>query len=77
MWLRLLYRLLLLPFVAGVSYEIIKFAGKSENKFVKLLTKPGLYLQYLTTREPDDEQLEVAIEAIKNVITGNKEDDKW
>ena len=76
-WLRLLYRLLLLPFVAGVSYEIIKFAGKSENKFVKLLTKPGLYLQYLTTREPDDEQLEVAIEAIKNVITGNKEDDKW
>ena len=76
-YLRLLYRLLLLPFVAGVSYEIIKFAGKSENKFVRLLTKPGLYLQYLTTREPDDSQLEVAIEAIKNVITGNKEDDKW
>ena len=76
-YLRLLYRLLLLPFVAGFSYEIIKFTGKSENKFVRLLTKPGLYLQYLTTREPDDSQLEVAIEAIKNVITGNKEDDKW
>ena len=76
-FLRILYRLLLLPVVAGLSYEVIKFAGRSDSKFVRILTKPGLYLQYLTTREPDDEQLEVAIEAIKNVITGNKEDDKW
>ena len=76
-WERLIYRLLLLPVVAGISYEIIKFAGRSKNRFVKLLTKPGLALQYLTTREPDDSQLEVAIEALKNVLTGNKEDDKW
>ena len=76
-WERLLYRLLLLPVVAGLSYEIIKFAGRSKNRFVKLLTMPGLALQYLTTREPDDSQLEVAIVALKNVLTGNKEDDKW
>lgn len=76
-WERLIYRLLLLPVVAGISYEFIKFAGRSNNKFVKALTKPGLLLQYLTTREPDDEQLEVAIVALKNVMTGNKEDDKW
>ena len=77
LWQRILYRLLLLPVVAGLSYEIIKFAGRSTNKCVKWLTMPGLALQYLTTREPDDEQLEVAIEALKNVLTGNKEDDKW
>lgn len=76
-WQRLVYRLLLLPVVAGVSYEIIKFAGRSRNRCVTLLTKPGLALQYLTTREPDDLQLEVAITALKNVLTGNKEDDKW
>lgn len=76
-WQRMLYRLLLLPVVAGVSYEIIKFAGRSDSKFVKWLTSPGLALQLLTTREPDDSQLEVAIAALKSVITGNKDDDKW
>ena len=70
-------RLLLLPVVAGVSYEIIKFAGRSKNRCVALLTKPGLWLQKLTTREPDDSQLEVAIVALKAVLTDNKEDDKW
>lgn len=74
---RVLLRLLLLPVVAGVSYEIIKFAGRSKNKCVAVLTKPGLWLQKLTTREPDESQLEVAIAAIKAVIPENKEDDKW
>ena len=77
MWQNMLYRLLLLPVVAGLSYEMIKLAGKSKNKFVALLTKPGLWLQKITTREPDDSQLEVAIESLKAVLTGNKEDDKW
>ena len=76
-WQRMLYRLLLLPVVAGVSYEIIKFAGRSDSKFVKWLTSPGLALQLLTTREPDDSQLEVAIAALKSVMTGNKDDDRW
>lgn len=74
---RIIFRLLLLPIVAGVSYEIIKFAGRSQNKCVSLLTKPGLWLQKLTTREPDDSQLEVAIASIKAVIPENKEEDKW
>ena len=76
-WQRMLYRLLLLPVVAGVSYEIIKFAGRSDSKVVKWLTSPGLALQLLTTREPDDSQLEVAIAALKSVLTGNKDDDRW
>ncbi len=74
---RIIFRLLLLPVVAGVSYEIIKFAGRSKNKCVALLTKPGLWLQKLTTREPDDLQLEVAIAALKAVMPENKEEDKW
>lgn len=74
---RLFFRLLLLPAVAGVSYEVIKFAGKSKSKAVAVLTKPGLWLQNLTTREPDDSQLEVAIASLKAVLTDNKEDDKW
>ena len=77
LFLRILLRLLLLPLVAGLSYEVIKLAGKSNNSCVKWLTKPGLWLQYLTTREPDDSQLEVAIESLKAVLTDNKEDDKW
>ena len=70
-------RLLLMPIVAGISYEIIKFAGKSKNKYVQLLNKPGMWLQRLTTREPDDSQIEVAIASLKAVIPENGEDDRW
>jgi len=77
-FINLLYRLLLLPLVAGISYEIIKFAGKhSENKIVSVLIKPGLFLQKLTTKEPDEKQIEVAIESLKAVLPKNGEDDKW
>ncbi len=76
-FLRLLMRLALLPVVAGLSYEVIKLAGRSKNKFVAALTKPGLWLQKITTREPDEHQLEVAITSIKNVIPEDKNDDKW
>ncbi len=75
--LRMGTRILLLPVVAGVSYEIIKLAGRSNNRFVKLLIKPGLWLQHLTTNEPDDMQIEVAITSIKAVIPEDKESDKW
>ncbi len=74
---RLLIRLLLLPVVAGISYEIIKFAGRSTGKFMKLVSAPGKLLQKITTKEPDESQLEVAICALKAVLTDNKEDDKW
>ena len=74
---RLGLRLLLLPVVAGLSYEIIRWAGRSQNIVVRAISKPGMWIQKITTREPDDSQLEVAIASMKAVITGNKEDDKW
>lgn len=76
-FLKMLMRLALMPVVAGLSYEVIKLAGRSRNSCVKLLTKPGLWLQKLTTREPDDSQIEVAITSMKAVIPENSEDDKW
>jgi len=77
MWTRLGMRLLLLPVVAGISYEIIRWAGKSKSKVVCIISRPGMWLQKITTREPDDSQLEVAIASMKAVLTDNKEDDKW
>ena len=68
LWLRILSRLAILPVVAGVSYEIIRFAGRSESRIVHTLITPGLWLQYLTTRPPADEMIEVAIESLKAVL---------
>lgn len=62
------YRLLLVPVVAGVSYEILKLAGKYDNFFMKIISGPGLLLQKLTTKEPDDDMIEVAIAAIEAVF---------
>lgn len=67
-WLRVVVRLLLVPVIAGVSYEIIRLAGSSDNRFVNLLSKPGLALQRLTTREPDESMVEVAIAAVEAVF---------
>lgn len=75
--IRILIHLLLLPLVVGISYEIIRFAGRHDNSVMRFLLAPGLWLQKLTTREPDDSQLEVALTALKSVLTGNREDDKW
>lgn len=77
-WIRVVTRLALLPVVAGISYEIIKIAGKSNSPIMKMVSYPGLMLQKLTTLEPDDGQLEVALEALKTVIEDNNEEDsKW
>ena len=62
---RIMYRIILLPLISGISYEIIKWMGKSKSKLAKILACPGLKLQNLTTREPDLSQLEVAITALK------------
>jgi uncharacterized protein YqhQ len=69
LWLKMLSRLLLLPVVAGISYEVLRFSGKEYDKhwLVRLLVKPGLWLQKLTTAEPTDDMLEVAIASIKRV----------
>lgn len=67
-WLRVVSRLLLLPAVAGVSYEFIRLAGRSDSKVIEILSKPGLYLQKLTTREPDESMIEVAIASVEGVF---------
>ncbi len=68
MWLRLAVRLILVPFIAGVSYEFIRLAGRSNSGVVCALSKPGMLLQKLTTREPDREMIEVAIKAVEGVF---------
>ena len=64
-WQRLILRIVLMPIVAGITYEIIKWLGRTESKLGKIIAYPGLKLQELTTKEPDDAQLEVAIESLK------------
>lgn len=68
LWLQMLYRVLLIPVVAGVSFELIQFVGNSDNKLVLWISKPGLWLQRLTTREPDDGMIEVAIASVETVF---------
>ncbi len=68
MWLRMVLRILLIPFIAGVSYECIRFAGKHDNRVVNVLSKPGLWLQSLTTAEPDEDMIEVAIASVESVF---------
>lgn len=66
--LRVVMRILCIPIVAGISYEIIKFLGKYDNILSKIVAYPGMMLQRITTKEPDDAQIEVAIKALKAVI---------
>jgi uncharacterized protein YqhQ len=74
---KILSRVVLLPLVAGISYEVLRFVGRSDSKIVRILIYPGLALQYLTTREPDDDQIEVALEALNSVLVEDKEADVW
>lgn len=67
-WLRSLIKLFTLPVVSGISYELIRFAGKYQNGFTRALVMPGLLMQHITTREPDDDQIEVAIASLKAVL---------
>ena len=66
--MRVLVRIALLPVIAGISYELIKWAGRSENPIVTVLSKPGLMLQRLTTKEPDDSMIEVGIQSVEAVF---------
>lgn len=66
--LRIFMRIICVPIVAGLSYEVIRVLGKYDNGFTKIIAYPGMMLQYFTTKEPDDEQLEVALEALKAVV---------
>ena len=72
--LRPLLRLLLLPIMVGLGYECIKLCGKYDNVFTHILATPGLWAQRITTKEPDDEMIECAIEAMKAVIPDDGSD---
>lgn len=72
MALRLLYRVLLVPVIAGISYEFIKYAGRSESLIANLLSKPGLWVQRLTTKEPEADMVEVAIKSVEGVLDWRK-----
>ncbi|MCL2151718.1 MAG: DUF1385 domain-containing protein [Oscillospiraceae bacterium] len=76
-WIRIGFRLALIPVVVGISYEIIKLAGRYDNILTKIVSAPGKALQRLTTREPDDEMIETAIEALALVIPENASDAEW
>jgi len=67
-WLRVASRILFVPFIAGASYEVIRWAGRSKSAFVRTVSFPGLMLQKITTAEPDDKQIETAIAALRGVI---------
>lgn len=74
---RFLLRIVLLPLTVGIGYEIIKLVGRHDNAFTRIISAPGLWLQRLTTNEPDEKQLEVAIAALKAVMPEDKEEAKW
>ena len=74
MLIRVLLKILLLPVTVGISYEIIKFAGRHDNWFTRIISAPGLWFQNFTTQEPDDSMIEIAIAAVKPVLPENPED---
>lgn len=76
-WQRVLTSILLLPVIVGISYECIRLAGNHDNLFTKILSAPGLAMQRITTREPDDSMIEVAIAAMTPCIPEDKEEDIW
>ena len=75
--LRMAVKLLTLPVVVGVGYELIKFAGRKNNRLTRVISAPGMALQRITTREPDDSMIECAIAAMERVIPQDEESDRW
>ncbi len=75
--LRAAVKLLLIPVVVSVGYELIKLAGRKDNAFTRVISKPGLWVQRLTTKEPDDAMIECAIASLKAVIPSDPESDQW
>ena len=67
-WMRMLSRIILVPVIAGISYEVLQCAGRSNSKFMDLVSRPGMWMQGLTTKEPDDSMIEVAIAAVEAVF---------
>ena len=75
--LRVLFKLLLLPLVMGISYELLKWCGRSDNIATRIIRQPGIWVQHLTVFEPDDSMIEVAIAAVTPVLPEDPEDGRW
>ena len=75
--LRIVYKLCMFPLLVGVSYEILKWAGRSDSVLSRIVSQPGLWMQRLTTFEPDDSMIEVAIAAVTPVLPENQEEARW
>lgn len=75
--LRVAVKILTVPVVVGIGYELIKLAGRRDNAFTRIISKPGIWVQRITTKEPDDGMIECAIEALQAVIPEDPEADKW
>ena len=71
-WLRIVSRIVLIPVIAGVSYEVLRLAGTSNSKIMDIVSRPGMWMQGLTTKEPDDSMIEVAIVAVEAVFDWKK-----
>ncbi|MBP3478877.1 MAG: DUF1385 domain-containing protein, partial [Oscillospiraceae bacterium] len=71
------FKLLLLPLVVAVTYEINRWAGRHDNWLTKIMTAPGMWFQNFTTNEPDDSMIEVGIAAVKAVLPGEEGADRW
>ncbi len=76
-WARFGLQLAMLPVEAGIGYELIKLAGRCDNLFTRIISAPGVWLQHITTKEPDDDMIEIAIAALKPCIPEDKEIDRW
>ena len=76
-WLRVVLKILLLPVVVGISYEIIKLAGRYTNLCTRMISAPGMWLQPITTQEPEDDMIEVAIASLKPVLPSVEGSDRW
>lgn len=86
MALKLILRIALVPVIAGISYEIIRLAGRSDNVLVRIISAPGMWMQKLTTKEPEEDMIEVAIASVEAVFDwkaylketfGYEVDDSW
>jgi uncharacterized protein YqhQ len=77
LFVRILLKLILMPVVVGIAYELIKITARHDNIFTKILMAPGLWFQRITTKEPTDKQIEVAISAVKPVIPLDQSEDRW
>ena len=75
--LMILFKLLLLPLVVSITYELNRWAGRHDNGFTRVLTAPGMYLQHFTTNEPDDSMIEVGIAAVQAVLPEKEGEDRW